>query len=186
MEDASVRINWEDAINQIFEQRLRCPRCQKDLESLVVCYSRKPALSPFAPRHRNCPRGDSCEARKLITLCEDCARVEKLRGTPADAGQLLETYMLDCRRDLEESLDYIAEYWRDEVDLDEDNFDRRLEEVDPAAYREESEWRRRLEEEYVRYHREFRQLNRRIPAAGWRAEYVEEIRALGYDTVLGD
>ncbi len=51
---------------------------------------------------------------------------------------------------------------------------------------EESEWRRRLEEEYLRYHSEFRDLKRRIPAAGWRAEYVEEIRALGYETVLGD
>ena len=58
--------------------------------------------------------------------------------------------------------------------------------MDPEAFREESEWRRRLEEEYLRYHSEFRSLSRRIPAAGWRSEYVEEIRALGYDTVLGD
>ena len=55
-----------------------------------------------------------------------------------------------------------------------------------AAFREEAEWRRRLEEEYLRYHREFRELRRRIPAPGWRAEYAEEIRDLGYDTVLGD
>ena len=181
-----MRINWQEAINQIFARRLTCPRCQTDFEALVVGYSRKPELSPFAPRHHNCPRGDACEARKLVTLCEDCARPERLRGSTADAGQLLETYMLDCRRDLEDSLDYLAEYWRDEFDLDEESFDRRFEEVDPDAYHEESEWRRRLEEEYLRYHREFRELHRRIPAAGWRAEYVEEIRSLGYETVLGD
>jgi hypothetical protein len=181
-----VQINWEEEIHQIFARRLSCPRCQADVEEMVVGYSRRPELSPFAPRHQNCPRGDACEARKLTTLCTDCARIERLRGTPADAGQLLETYMLDCRRDLEDSLDYLAEYWRDEFDLDEENFDRRLEEVDPDAYREEAEWRGRLEEEYLRYHLEFRNLHRRIPAAGWRAEYVEEIRALGYETSLGD
>ena len=30
-------------------------------------------------------------------------------------------------------------------------------EVDPDAFREENEWRRRLEEEYLMYHREFRE-----------------------------
>ena len=179
-------INWEEAINQIFARRLVCPRCQTDFEELVVGYSRKPELSPFAPRHRNCPRGDLCEARKLVTLCQTCARSERLRGAVADAGQLLETYMLDCRRDLEDSLDYLAEYWRDEYELGEEQFELPFEEVAPDAFRDESEWRRRLEEEYLRYHAEFRSLRRRIPAAGWRAEYVEEIRALGYDTILGD
>jgi len=181
-----VQIDWENAINQIFARRLTCPRCEADVEELVVGYTRKPDLSPFAPRHQNCPRGDACEARKLTTLCVPCAHSERLRGTVADAGQLLETYMLDCRRDLEDSLDYLAEYWRDEYDLTEDQFDLPFEEVSPDAAREEAEWRRRLEEEYLRYHAEFRGLRRRIPAAGWRAEYVEEIRALGYETILGD
>jgi uncharacterized protein YihD (DUF1040 family) len=99
---------------------------------------------------------------------------------------LLETYMLDCRRDLEDSLDYLAEYWRDDFDLDDETFDRTLEEVDPDAFREETEWRERLEGEYLRYHAEFRSLTRRIPVPGWRSEYVEEIRALGYETTLGD
>jgi len=181
-----VQIDWERAINQIFARRLTCPRCETDCEELIVGYSRKPALSRFAPRHRDCPRGEDCEARKLTTLCADCARAERLRGATADAGQLLETYMLDCRRDLEDSLDYLAEYWRDEFDLDDEHFDRPFEEVDPDAFREETEWRGRLEEEYLRYHEEFRRLRRRIPAPGWRAEYAEEIRALGYETALGD
>ena len=181
-----MQIDWENAINRIFARRLTCPRCEADVEELIAGYSRKADLSPFAPRHQNCPRGEACEARKLTTLCVECARTARLRGTLADAGQLLETYMLDCRRDLEDSLDYLAEYWRDEFDLGEEHFDLPFEEVAPEAFREEAEWRHRLEEEYLRYHAEFRNLHRRIPAPGWRAEFTEEIRALGYDTSLGD
>lgn len=181
-----MQINWEDAINRIFDDHLICPRCQKEFGELTIGYSRRPALNPFAPRHQNCPRGTECEARKLITLCEPCAREERLRGTVADATELLETYMLDCRRDLEESLDYLAEYWRDDFDLEEDQIDARLEEVSPDVYTEESDWRKRLEEEYLMYHHEFRERHRRIPVPGWRSEYVEEIRGLGYETLLGD
>ncbi len=181
-----MRINWEETINSIFADHLICPRCGEEFDILTAGYSRKPQLNAYAPRHRNCPRGDECDARKLIILCADCAREERLRGTEVNAGQILETYMLDCRRDLEESLDYLAEYWRDDFDLSEDELDRSLEEVDPNVFGEEAEWRERLEEEYLRYHEEFRNRHQRIPNAGWRAEYVEEIIALGYETKLGD
>jgi uncharacterized protein YihD (DUF1040 family) len=181
-----MQIDWEQAVNDIFIDKLTCPRCGLDQDELVIGYSRKPSLNGFAPRHRHCPRGDECDARKLITLCEPCARAEALVGSPVDAGQILETYLLDCRRDLEESLDYLAEYWRDDYDLTPEDLDRNLEEIDPEVFQEEMQWRRRLEEEYMRYHREFRERARRIPAPGWRSEYVEEIRALGHDTLLGD
>jgi hypothetical protein len=181
-----MQINWEQAINQIFADHLTCPRCSEDFDELVAGYSRKASLNRFAPRHRNCPRGDECDARKLITLCVECAKLERLRGEPVDSDALLEAYTLDCRRDLEESLDYLAEYWRDDFDLQEEDLDSELDEVDPDTFAEETEWRARLEEEYLRYHHEFRERSRRIPHPGWRAEYVEEIRALGYDTALGD
>ncbi|MBM3139296.1 MAG: hypothetical protein FJZ92_03540 [Chloroflexi bacterium] len=181
-----LQINWEQAINDIFVDKLACPRCGRDQDELIVGYSRKSSLNSFAPRHRNCPRGEECDARKLITLCAACARAEAVPGAPVDAAQVLETYLLDCRRDLEESLDYLAEYWRDDYDLTPEDFDHQLEDVDAEVFEEETQWRRRLEEEYLRYHREFRQRNRRIPSPGWRSEYVEEIRALGYDTLLGD
>ena len=61
-----------------------------------------------------------------------------------------------------------------------------MDEVDPELFGEETRWRERLEEEYLRYHQEFRQRARRIPEPGWRSVYVEELRALGYDTLLGD
>jgi hypothetical protein len=181
-----MQINWEEAVNKLFEHRMTCPRCERDYQKLTVGYSRKPSLNRFAPRHRDCPRGDDCDARKLVTLCGDCARIERFRGGEVDAGQVIESYLLDCRRDLEESLDYLAEYWRDDFDLSEEELDRTLEQVDPEAFREEDEWRRRHEEEYLRYHREFRSRSLRIPQPGWRAEYVEEIRSLGYETALGD
>ena len=94
--------------------------------------------------------------------------------------------MLDCRRDLEESLDFIADFWRDEYELTGDDLEKGMDEIDPELFEEETRWRQRLEEEYLRYHTEFRQRSRRIPAPGWRTEYVEELRALGYDTLLGD
>lgn len=181
-----MNFNWDDALDQIFGRHLVCPRCKRDQETMVVGYSRRPALTPFAPRHGDCLRGVECEARKLVTLCEECAQAEHLRGTPQDAAGVLASYVLDCRRELDDSLDYLAEYWRDDPDIDEDDLDRPLEEVDPDAFDEESATRQKLEEEYLRYHRQFRELHRRIPDPGWRSEYVEQVHDLGYETLLGD
>ena len=74
----------------------------------------------------------------------------------------------------------------EDLDVDPDEMDRRLEDVDPDVFREEQEFRHRLEEEYLALHRWFREHHRRVPDPGWRAEYVEEIIELGYSTALGD
>lgn len=181
-----MRFNWEEAINSIFADHLTCPRCEQQFETLTAGYSRRPAHNRFAPRHRGCPRGDECDARKLIVLCDACARKELLHGSEVTANQILETYMLDVRRDLEESLDYLAEYWRDDFEITEHDLDRPMEKVEPEAFREEVEWRDQLEDEYLQYHIAFRDRGHRIPQPGWRAEYVEEILALGYPTKLGE
>ncbi|HJM88006.1 MAG TPA: hypothetical protein QF624_00065 [Dehalococcoidia bacterium] len=181
-----MRINWEETVNSIFADHLTCPKCEVDFETLIAGYSRKPAHNQYAPRHRGCPRGDDCDARKLIVLCQGCARTELLRGTEVTAAQILETYMMDVRRDLEEALDYVAEYWRDDFDLEENDFEATMEQANPDAFREESDWRNQLEDEYLQYHRVFRERHLRIPMPGWRAEYTEEILALGYTTKLGE
>lgn len=181
-----MQINWESTINSIFADHLVCPRCSQETDSLVAGYSRRPNLNQYAPRHRNCPRGSDCDARKLIVLCAKCSRSERLHGSQVDSTQILETYMLDCRRDLEESLDYSTEYWRDDFEISDENFDHSLEEVNSNAFKDEMTWRQRLEEEYLEYHRAFRERHQRIPNPGWRAEYVEEIIALGYETNLGE
>ena len=92
----------------------------------------------------------------------------------------------DCRKDLEECLDYLADYWQEELEVDPDAEDSRLEKVAPDVFAEEDAWRARLEEEFLSYHRWFREHGLRIPDAGWRSDYVEEIIALGYTTLLGD
>lgn len=181
-----MSIDWALTINSIFSEHLTCPRCDAEFETLVAGYSRRASLNGYAPRHRGCPRGDECDARKLIVLCDNCARAELLHGSAVTAAQILETYMMDVRRDLEEALDYLAEYWRDDFDLSESDIDRPMEEVEPEAFREEREWRTQLEDEYLQYHKAFRERGHRIPHPGWRAEYAEEITALGYATQLGD
>jgi hypothetical protein len=182
----SVNFNWDDALDQIFGLHLVCPRCRQDQDALVVGYVRKQALTPYAPRHIQCEHGDECEARKLVTLCEPCAAIEHFRGEVQDAPHVFVSYMLDCRRELDEWLDYVADDWREDTDLQDEDLDRSLEEVDPDAFAEEMSVRRRLEEEYLRYHRELRQRHHRIPEPGWRSAYVEDVRELGHDTLLGD
>ena len=92
----------------------------------------------------------------------------------------------DCRKDLEDCLDYLADYWQEDLDVDPADTEARLEDVEPDIFAEEDAWRGKLEEEYLTYHRWFREHTRRIPNSGWRGEYVEEIMGLGYTTLLGD
>jgi hypothetical protein len=64
--------------------------------------------------------------------------------------------------------------------------EKRLEEFDPETFAEEDDARHRLEDEYLSYHRWFREHGLRIPEPGWRSEYAEEILSLGYSTLLGE
>ncbi len=181
-----MNFNWEDVLDEIFGGSLVCPRCEQEQPVLVAGFSRKPALSRYAARHSKCAHGDECDARKLITLCVECARVEHLRGEPQDGAQLLETYLLDCRTELDDSANFLTEYWRDEPGLTDEQLDGSFEDANPELFAEEEELRRQLEQEYLGYHRELRARHRRIPDPGWRSSYVEDIRELGYHTELGD
>ncbi len=92
----------------------------------------------------------------------------------------------ECRKDLEESLDYLEEDWQEDLDVSPEEMTSRLEELAPEVFEEETAWRARLEEEYLTYHRWFREHNLRIPDPEWRSHYVEEVITLGYATSLGD
>jgi hypothetical protein len=92
----------------------------------------------------------------------------------------------ECRRNLEETLDYLADYWREDLDIDPDEMDKRLEDVDPELFDEENTWRNYLESQYMRIHEWFRKRTIPIANPGWRSEYVEDVVALGYETQLGD
>ena len=109
-----------------------------------------------------------------------------MRARPVDQEGMMTLLIEDCRKDLEECLDYIADYWQEDLDVPPEDVGSRLEEVAPEVFEEEMNWRGRLEEEYLTYHRWFREHNMRIPEPEWRAHYVEEVIGLGYPTQLGD
>jgi hypothetical protein len=181
-----MQIDWTKELEDILAEQIHCPRCQVLTSQLVAGYSRAPWAAEYAPRCANCTHKEDCESRKLVFLCEACAKELKLRARPVDQEGMMTLLMNDCRKDLEECLDYLAEFWQEDLDVDPDEGPVRLEEVAPEVFDEESKWRAGLEEEYLSYHRWFREHNIRIPEPEWRSRYVEEIIVLGYSTTLGD
>jgi hypothetical protein len=181
-----MQIDWDKTIDDIFADKISCLRCGSLNTTLVAGYSRSPAASEYAPRSHNCKNKEECDARRLVVVCENCARELRLRANPVDQEGMMGLLINDCRKDLEDCLDYLADYWQEDLDVDPNEAHLRLEEIDPEVFAEEDQWRRKLEEEYQSYHRWFREHNLRIPNPGWYGEYVEEIVALGYKTLLGD
>jgi len=179
-----MQIDWSKTINDLLSHKISCLRCGRLATSAYVGYSRSAVISEYAPRCQECSRKDGCDARKLVVLCEDCAQELHVRAHEVDEEGMMSLLMNDCRKDLEECLDYLADYWED-LDIEPGNAVD-LEPVDSDALAEENVWRNRLEEEYLSYHRWFREHDLRVPNPGWRSEYAEEIFSLGYTTLLGD
>ncbi len=181
-----MQIDWHKAIDDIFSDKMSCLRCGSLNPTLVAGYSRSPAAGEYSPRTHNCKNKEECDARRLIIVCENCARELRLRANPVDQEGMMSLLINDCRKDLEDSLDYLADYWQEDLDVDPAEANARLEEVEPDIFAEEDAWRAKLEEEYLSYHGWYRDHTMRIPNSGWRSEYVEEIVGLGYKTLLGD
>jgi hypothetical protein len=181
-----MQIDWAKAIDDIFENQISCPRCGLITEQLVAGYSRAPWGAEYAPRCANCTNKEDCESRKLVFLCENCAKELRLRARPVDQIGMMTLLMQDCRKDMEECLDYLAEFWQEDLDVAPEEVTARLEDVAPDIFEDETSWRARLEEEYLSYHHWFREHNVRVPEPEWRSQYVEEIIGLGYATTLGD
>jgi hypothetical protein len=181
-----MQIDWAKTIEDIFENQATCPRCQVFTPELVAGYSRAPWAAEYAPRCQNCTHKEDCESRKLLFLCAACAQELRLRARPVDQEGMMTLLIQDCRKDLEECLDYLAEYWQEDLDVPPEEAESRLEDVAPDVFEEESAWRARLEEEYLTYHRWFREHHMRLPEPEWRSQYVEEVIGLGYTTALGD
>lgn len=181
-----MQIDWDKTIDEILADKLACPRCGSFTDEIVVGYTHEPWGADYAPRCQLCNRKEECDARKLVVLCAGCAGELQLRARQVDQVTLMTMLLNDCRKDLEECLDYLIEYWQDDLDVPPQEADKRLEEFDQETFAEEDEARRRLEEEYLTYHRWFREHGLRIPDPSWRAEYAEELIAHGYSTLLGD
>jgi hypothetical protein len=181
-----MQIDWQRAINDILSTKLACPRCGALSDDVVVGYLRTPEAAEWAPLCEGCSKRDNCDARKYVVLCESCATSVRLRGRHVDEEGFMTGLLDEARRNLEETLDYLTDYWREDLDIDPDEMDKRLEDVDQDLFQEEDNWRRYLEEQYLRLHRWFRERHLPIPNPGWRSEYVEDIITLGYPTLLGD
>lgn len=181
-----MKIDWDQTINDIFSDQVVCLRCGKLCSEVLVGFSRSPAAGEFSPRRHECAHKDECDARRLVVVCEQCARDLRLRGRKVDEETMMGMVMSECRRELDDCLDYICDYWQEDLDVAPEEMDKRLEEVDPEIFEDECRRRDRLEDEYLALHTWFREHQRPIPDPGWRSEYVEEIIGLGYTTKLGD
>ncbi len=180
-------LDWDKAINEILADKMVCQSCGAMGDHLVVGYTRSVDAAEFAERCKECVDKSDCDARKLVIVCEDCAAKFRVNGQLMDETGMMMVRMDECRRNMEESVDYLATYWKEDIEFEDyADMSRPLEEVDPELFKEEDSWRVRLEEEYMVLHRWFREHNRPIPDPGWRSQYVEDVIALGYTTLLGD
>ena len=181
-----MQLDWDKAINEILSSKMTCQACQVMGDEMVVGYTRGAEAAEFALRCKDCTDKTDCDARKLVVVCPDCARKFRVNGELTDETGMMSAMMEECRRNLEDSVDYLATFWKEDVEVDYDEMQKPLEEVDPELFKEEDSWRLRLEEEYMGIHRWFRERHRQIPDPGWRSTYVEDVIGLGYSTLLGD
>ncbi len=181
-----MQLDWDKALNEILSGTMSCQACGALGDEMVVGYTRSTEAAQFAQRCRDCTDKADCDARKLVVVCEPCARVYRVNGQRMGEAGMMGVMLDECRRNLEESLDYLSAYWKEDNDVDYDEMQQRLDEVDPEIFKEEDSWRMRLEEEYLQLHRWFREHGVPVPDPGWRGQYVEDVIALGYTTLLGD
>ncbi|MEE8347010.1 MAG: hypothetical protein V3S20_06660 [Dehalococcoidia bacterium] len=181
-----MQIDWQRAINDILASKLSCPRCGSFAEEVLVGYLRTPEAAEWAPLCEGCSKRENCDSRKFVLLCQTCATDVRLRGRRVDEQGFMLALIEECRRALEESLDYLADYWREDLDIDPDEVDKRLEEMEPDLFAEEDTWRHYVEERYLKMHAWLRERHIPVPDPGWRSEYVEEVITAGYTTLLGD
>ncbi len=181
-----MQLDWDKTINEILSAKLTCQACGALGDEMIVGYTREPSAAEFAARCRDCADKSDCDARKLVVVCEPCARRHRVNGELMDETGMMTMMLEECRRNLEDSIDYLSTYWKEETDVSYEEMKKGLHEVDPELFREEDAWRMRLEEEYLQLHRWFREHGVPIPDPGWRSQYVEEVIGLGYTTLLGD
>ena len=181
-----MAVDWDKTINEILAGTLACQACQALGDEMIVGYTRNAEAAEFAMRCQECTDKSDCDARKLVVVCEPCAGRYRVNGQLMTEAGWMGVQLDECRRNLEESLDYLSTYWKEEAEIEYADMSRRLEEVDPETFREEDGWRAQMEEEYLRIHRWFRDHHVRVPDAGWRSQYVEDVIALGYTSLLGD
>jgi hypothetical protein len=180
------QFDWDKTINEILAGNMVCQACGALGDEMVVGYTRSAEAAQFAERCKDCTDKSDCDARKLVVVCQPCARTYRVNGELTDETGMMSVILDECRRNLEESVDYLANFWKEDIDVEYDDMEKPLQEVDPELFKEEDSWRLKLEEEYLAMHRWFREHQKPIPDPGWRSQYVEDVVQLGYTTLLGD
>lgn len=181
-----MQLDWDKTINDILSEKMACQACGALGDEMIVGYTRSTEAAEFAQRCKECVDKSDCDARKLVVVCEPCARTYRVNGQRMDEVGMMAVLMDECRSNLEESVNYLAGYWKEEAEVDYDDMALGLDEVDPELFKEEDSWRLKLEEEYLQLHRWFREHGAPIPDPGWRSQYAEDVITLGYTTLLGD
>jgi hypothetical protein len=179
-----MQIDWQKTLDDILG--ITCPRCGLWTGQLFAGHSNEPWAVEYAPRCEDCTDKEGCESRKLVFLCQACAKDLRLRVKPIDEVGMMTLLVEECRDDLEGCLAYLAEDWQEDLDVEPEDVQLGLEALAPKIFHAELETRARFENEYLKYHEWFRAHNLPIPDPGWRPRYVEEIVGLGYLTALGD
>ena len=181
-----MQLDWDKAINEILAEKMACQACGALGDQMIVGYTRSIEAAQFAERCKECVDKTDCDARKLVIVCEACAATYRVNGELMDETGMMSVLMEECRRNLDESVDYLATFWKEDAEIEYEDMAKSLSEVDPELFKEEDSWRLRLEEEYLTLHRWFRDHQRGIPDPGWRSQYAEDVIGLGYQTLLGD
>ena len=108
-----MQIDWVKTIEDIFSNQVSCPRCGILSPQLVAGYSRAPWAAEYAPRCQSCTHKEDCDSRKLVFLCENCAKELRLRARPVNQEEMMTLLMQDCAGP-RERLDYLADYWQED------------------------------------------------------------------------
>ena len=181
-----MQLDWDKAINDILSEKMTCQACGAMGDQMIVGYTREAAAAEFATRCKECTDKSDCDARKLVVVCEPCARQYRVNGELMDEAGMMSVLIDECRRNLEDSIDYLATYWKEEIEVEYDDMAKGLDQVDPELFKEEDSWRMRVEGVDLEPHRGVREDHLPLPDPGWRSTYVEEVVGLGYTTLLGD
>src|SRR3989304_7111057 len=112
-----MQSDGQRAINDTLAKKLACPRCGSFTDDVFVGYLRTPEASEWAPLCEGCTKRENCDARKFVLLCENCSTEVRLRGRRVDEDGFMHSLMEECRRNLEETLDYLPGYWRGGPDI---------------------------------------------------------------------
>ena len=183
-----MQLDWDKAINEILSEKMTCQACgatgRRDDRRLHARSLRR-RVRDALQRMRRQDRLRRAQARRRL---RSRARAQhRVNGEVMDEAGMMGVLLDECRRNLEDSIDYLATYWKEEIEVDYDDMAEGARRSRPGAF----QGRRRVAFAARRGVPPAPPLVPRAPCAhpgsrGGAANYVEEVIGLGYTTLLGD